>query len=157
MTLQATTAGGSLAQASIRVTNTDQRAGADVPQMYIEDPASTGEPPRQLKGFSRVSLSPGQSATVHLPLNARALSWSLSWWNPSAHAWTVSRGCYTVAIGPNERDIAAQQTLARQRRPLPGGRRRQSRSAPARAQPRTRAAARRAGWPAHSLGRRGWA
>jgi beta-glucosidase len=74
MTLQATTAGGNLAQASIRVTNTGQRAGADVPQMYIEDPASTGEPPRQLKGFSRVSLSPGQSATVHLPLNARALS-----------------------------------------------------------------------------------
>lgn len=125
MTLQATTAGGNLAQASIRVTNTGQRAGADVPQMYIEDPASTGEPPRQLKGFSRVSLSPGQSATVHLPLNARALSW----WNPSAHAWTVSRGCYTVAIGPNERDMPRSRPSP-STAPAARGRRRQSRSAP---------------------------
>ena len=152
MTLQATTAGGNLAQASIRVTNTGQRAGADVPQMYIEDPASTGEPPRQLKGFSRVSLSPGQSATVHLPLNARALSW----WNPSAHAWTVSRGCYTVAIGPNERDIAAQQTLAVNGARCPGA---TAAIAIGSGSGTTayRAAARRAGWPAHSSGRRGWA
>jgi hypothetical protein len=108
MTLQSTHASANVAQASIRVTNTGDRAGADVPQMYVEDPASTGEPPSQLKGYGRVSLSPGTSATVNLALTARALSW----WNSTSHSWTVSPGCYTVGIGPNERDMAAQQILA---------------------------------------------
>jgi beta-glucosidase len=108
MTLRATSTAGNVAQASVQLTNTGTRAGADTPQMYIEDPTSTGEPPRQLKGFAHVSLSPGASTTVDLPLDARALSW----WNPSTHTWTVSPGCYTVAIGHDERDIAAQQVLA---------------------------------------------
>ena len=108
MTLGATNADGNVAQASIRVTNSGGRAGADVPQMYIDDPASTGEPPSQLKGYVHVSLAPGASATVNLPLTARALSW----WNSTTHSWTVSPGCYTVAIGPNERDIAAHQILS---------------------------------------------
>ncbi len=108
MTLAATSAGGNVAHASIRVTNAGTRAGADVPQMYIEDPASTGEPPRQLEGYARVSLSPGASATVDLPIGARALSW----WNPATHAWTVSPGCYTVVVAPNERDTAASAVLA---------------------------------------------
>jgi beta-glucosidase len=108
MTLEATNAGGNVAQASVRVTNSGDRAGADVPQMYIEDPAATGEPPSQLKGYARVSLAPGAAAMAYLPLTARALSW----WNATSHSWTVSPGCYTVAIGPNERDTAARQILA---------------------------------------------
>ncbi|MFZ0043208.1 MAG: glycoside hydrolase family 3 C-terminal domain-containing protein [Solirubrobacteraceae bacterium] len=108
MGLHATSAGGDVAQATIHVANTGSRAGADVPQLYIEDPPVTGEPPRQLQGYSRVSLSPGGSATVTIPFGARALSW----WNFSTHTWTVSRGCYTVAVGPNERDIEAHEILA---------------------------------------------
>jgi beta-glucosidase len=55
MTLQATKTGGNVARASIRVTNTGQRAGADVPQMYIEDPTSTGGRRVNSKG-SRASV-----------------------------------------------------------------------------------------------------
>lgn len=108
MTLRATSAGGSVATATIRVANTGTRTGADVPQLYVEDPPSTGEPPRQLEGYGRVNLAPGAAATVSLPLDAR----SLSWWNSATQAWTVSAGCYTVAVGSDERDIAAQEVLA---------------------------------------------
>jgi hypothetical protein len=108
MTLRASSAGGSVATATVRVTNTGGRAGADVPQLYVDDPTATGEPPRQLKGYARVNLAPKASATVSLPLDARALSW----WNASTHAWTVSAGCYTVSVGANERDIVGSEMLA---------------------------------------------
>jgi beta-glucosidase len=97
-----------VAAVTITVTNTGDRKGADVPQLYVEDPASTGEPPRQLKGFRRVDLAPGASTQVRMDIDARALSW----WNPAFHDWTVSRGCYTIAIGHNEGDLTAQQVLA---------------------------------------------
>ena len=41
---------------SVDVANTGSRAGAEVPQLYVGMPASTGEPPKQLKGYEKVSL-----------------------------------------------------------------------------------------------------
>ncbi len=101
-------AGGSLATVTFKVTNSGARKGADVPQLYVGDPASTGEPPWQLKGFQRVTLNPGASTRVTLPIDARALSW----WNTTTHAWTASRGCYTLALAHNERDVVARKILA---------------------------------------------
>ena len=46
------------------ITNTGKRAGSDVAQLYLGDPPATGEPPRELEGFQRVSLAPGASARV---------------------------------------------------------------------------------------------
>jgi beta-glucosidase len=97
-----------LATATINVINAGSRTGADVPQMYVADPVSTGEPPKALRGFERVGLDPGQTTTASFPIDRSALSW----WDPTTHSWTVSPGCYTVMIGHDERDIAAQQTLA---------------------------------------------
>src|SRR5499427_7201121 len=51
-------------QVSATVTDTGQRAGSDVAQLYLGDPSATGEPPRQLAGFQRVALDAGQSAQV---------------------------------------------------------------------------------------------
>ena len=51
-------------QVSADVTNTGHRAGADVAQLYVGDPASTGEPAEQLKGFQRVTLRPGETTRV---------------------------------------------------------------------------------------------
>jgi beta-glucosidase len=76
--------------------------------MYLQDPSATGEPPRQLKGYAHVSLNPGASATVSLPIDARALSW----WDTSTHRWTVTKGCDEVDIGSSERDIVARKVLA---------------------------------------------
>jgi beta-glucosidase len=77
------------------VTNTGSRAGSDVAQLYVGFPASTGEPPRDLEGFNRVTLAPGQSAPVSFTLTPQ----QLSWWSDSANGWTESPGSYGVYVG----------------------------------------------------------
>jgi beta-glucosidase len=100
--------GSEVASASVAVTNTGRRAGADVPQLYIADPASTGEPPRQLKGFDKVTVNPGQTQRVSFAIDQRALSQ----WSTAIHNWQVARGCYGVLIGHDDRDITQQATIA---------------------------------------------
>ena len=56
--------------ASVRVTNTGSKAGAEVPQLYLKYPGAAGEAPWSLKGFDKVILSPGESQIVTFPLNA---------------------------------------------------------------------------------------
>jgi beta-glucosidase len=77
------------------VTNTGSRSGAEVAQLYLGDPASAGEPARQLRGFQRVTLAPGQAATVSFPLTAR----DLAYWDTGANRWAVASGGYQVRVG----------------------------------------------------------
>jgi beta-glucosidase len=77
------------------VTNTGSRTGADVAQLYLQDPAGVGEPPRQLAGFKRVSLQPGQSTQVTFEVTPR----SEEWWDTSANGWSSSPGTYGVYVG----------------------------------------------------------
>ncbi len=80
---------------SATVTNTGARAGSDVAQLYLGDPAAAGEPPRQLVGFQRVSLRAGQSARVSFTITPRD-SW---WWDQAAGGWSQSVGTYGVYVG----------------------------------------------------------
>jgi beta-glucosidase len=80
---------------SATVTNTGARAGSDVAQLYLADPAGVGEPPRQLAGFDRVSLAPGQSQTVSFTVTPRREEW----WDTSANGWSSSPGTYGVYVG----------------------------------------------------------
>jgi len=80
---------------SATVTNVGRQAGADVAQLYLGDPATTGEPPRQLVGFQRVKLNPGQSARVQFTITPRD-TW---WWSDRANGWTQTRGLYHVYVG----------------------------------------------------------
>ncbi len=82
-------------QVSATITNVGSRAGSDVVQLYVGDPASTGEPPRSLQGFSRVTLAPGQSQQVSFTVTPQ----QLSWWSDSANGWTESTGTYRVYVG----------------------------------------------------------
>jgi beta-glucosidase len=91
----ATVNGVQTVQVSATVTNTGNRAGADVAQLYLGDPAAAGEPPLQLKGFQRVTLNPGQSAKVTFALPPSA-TW---WWDQAAGGWTQSTGSYRVYVG----------------------------------------------------------
>jgi beta-glucosidase len=91
-----------------RVTNTGKVAGSDVAQLYLGDPASAGEPPRQLKGFQKVTLRPGQSTTVRFTLNGH----DLSYWDDTADGWVLPDGRYRVYVG----DSSALANL-----PLRGG------------------------------------
>jgi beta-glucosidase len=80
---------------SATVTNTGKVAGSDVAQLYLGDPAVAGEPPRQLKGFEKVTLRPGQSATVRFTLNGH----DLSYWDDTADGWVLPDGQYQVYVG----------------------------------------------------------
>jgi beta-glucosidase len=77
------------------ITNTGQRAGTDVAQLYLGDPPATGEPPRQLAGFQRVSLAPGASARVSFVITPQ----QESWWSDAANGWTQTAGSYQVYVG----------------------------------------------------------
>ena len=77
------------------VTNTGRVAGSDVAQLYLGDPASTGEPPRSLVGFQRVNLAPGQSTRVSFTITPQ----DMSWWSDSANGWTQTAGLYHVYVG----------------------------------------------------------
>ena len=82
-------------QVSATVTNVGNRSGADVAQLYLGDPAAAGEPPRQLVGFQRLKLDPGQSQRVQFTITPRD-TW---WWDDGANGWTQSAGLYRVYVG----------------------------------------------------------
>ena len=84
------------------ITNVGRRVGTDVAQLYLGDPASTGEPPRQLVGFRRVTLGAGRSASVRFIVTPRD-TW---WWDQSAPGgnstgggWSQTGGGYRLYVG----------------------------------------------------------
>jgi hypothetical protein len=93
---------------SATVTNTGRRAGIAVPQLYLGFPTAAGEPPKQLRGFQRVSLGPGKSQRVTFPLDSR----SFSHWDTAAGNWAITPGCYDVLVGASSRDIREQGQIA---------------------------------------------
>jgi beta-glucosidase len=102
-----TLAQGGAATVTATVTNTGSRAGADVAQLYLTDPAASGEPPRQLEGFTRVSLAPGASQTVTFQLTQR----NLQYWNSSSSTWATSTGSYGVEVGDSDANLPLSGTL----------------------------------------------
>jgi beta-glucosidase len=86
---------GNLVTVSATVTNTGTVTGSDVAQLYLGAPAVAGEPPRQLKGFQKVTLHPGQSTTVHFSLSGH----DLSYWSDTANGWVVPDGQFSVYVG----------------------------------------------------------
>ena len=92
------------------VTNTGSVAGAEVAELYVGLPSSEAipEPPRQLKGFDKVELKPGETQRVRLSLNARAFSY----WDVGKHAWAVVPGTVKVMVGASSRDIRLEGAVA---------------------------------------------
>ena len=70
-------------------------------QLYVGFPVEAGEPPRQLKGFQKVTLEPGKSATVTFDLDSRALSY----WDETTAGWKTVKGTYSILVGASSRDI----------------------------------------------------
>ncbi len=85
------------------VTNTGARVGATVAQLYVRPPndEKIDRPMQELKGFSRVTLKPGETQTVSIPLNGR----SFSYWDVQSHSWKIIPGEYEIAIGQSSREI----------------------------------------------------
>ena len=105
--LQVRKTSDSTAEVSFSVRNTGNRLGATVPQIYVSFPSEAGEPPKQLKGFQKVSLAPGQSTKVTIPLNPRAFSY----WKDRITGWTIAPGTYKVMLATSARDIVAFKEL----------------------------------------------
>ncbi|WP_370097452.1 glycoside hydrolase family 3 C-terminal domain-containing protein [Streptacidiphilus sp. MAP12-20] len=89
------------------VTNTGSRAGADVAQLYVAQPSSVGEPPRQLQGFARVDLQPGQSKPVAFQLTQR----SLQHYDATSAGWTTTPGSYGILVGDSSANLPLTGTL----------------------------------------------
>ena len=94
--LPATAVSGSTVPVTFDVTNTGSVAGAEVAQLYISDPsAKATRPDRELKGFEKVRLAPGETRHVTLNLDARAFSY----WDETAHKWTIDPGKFVIRVG----------------------------------------------------------
>jgi beta-glucosidase len=87
---------GEATAVSLDVTNTGQTAGDAVAQIYIHQRAgSASRPVRQLKGFRRIALAPGQTKTLTFPLGPD----ELSFWSPQAKGWGVEPAMFDVWAG----------------------------------------------------------
>jgi beta-glucosidase len=83
------------------VMNTGSRKGAEVAQVYVsDDHAKTERPERELKGFERVELAPGETKHVSVTLDARAFAY----WKTSTSKWTIDPGKFTVHVGDSVED-----------------------------------------------------
>jgi beta-glucosidase len=102
----AASGGATGATVNVDVANTGGRAGAEVPQLYVGMPKSTGEPPKQLKAYDKVFLQQGERRTVTFKLGQR----SFSHWK--AGGWKVAAGCYRIMVGSSSRDIAQQGVVS---------------------------------------------
>ena len=88
----------------VTVTNTGDRAGADVVQVYTSLPGSAVvRAPRELKGFAKVALEAGESREVVVHVRRE----DLAYWDTRVDRWLVEGGSYTVEVGASSRDIRA--------------------------------------------------
>ncbi|MDD5423833.1 MAG: glycoside hydrolase family 3 C-terminal domain-containing protein [Candidatus Omnitrophica bacterium] len=98
-------------EVSFDLKNTGERAGAEVAQMYIRDTeASVDRPVRELKGFKRVYLEPGETKRIAFKLDKR----SLSFYDVKNKQWTAEPGEFEVIIGSSSRDAKLKGILVLQ-------------------------------------------
>jgi len=91
--------------ARVEVTNTGNRAGADVAQVYVSGPGF--EAPRRLGGFAKLELAPGERKVVEIHIDPRLLAE----WHADHPGWTRAAGRYTVTVGYSSRDLGESQRL----------------------------------------------
>jgi beta-glucosidase len=89
-------------EVSFDVTNAGKRAGADVAQVYVGDThAAVERPVKELKGFQRVELQPGETKHVSVVLNGRAFTY----YDVSAKNWRADSGEFTISVGRSSEEI----------------------------------------------------
>jgi beta-glucosidase len=92
----------------VGVTNTGRRRGDEVVQLYVRHPASrVARPIRELHGFTRVTLAPGEHRTVTLRLPSSALRY----WDDKRHVWTLEPETVVLEAGSSSADIRSSRPL----------------------------------------------
>ncbi|MBM7805149.1 beta-glucosidase [Geodermatophilus bullaregiensis] len=106
--LRVTATGDDSATVSVTVTNTGNRAGKHVVQVYVATTAGpVRRPARELRAFTKLSLEPGESRTVDLDLDRRAFAY----WDVREHGWVVPPGEYTAQVCADAAEVLAEETV----------------------------------------------
>lgn len=93
---------------SLTVTNSGDRDGGEVVQMYVGlKNAIVFRPEKELKGFSKVYLKAGESQKVHIPFDDK----TFRYWNIKTNHWEVEMGTYRIMVGANVSDIRLEAEL----------------------------------------------
>ena len=93
---------------SVDVSNTGPVAGKEIVQVYVHDHESRLiRPYKELKGFAKVSLEPGETKTVTIPLNFRAFAY----FDPAHNQWVTESGQFDILIGASSADIRGRATV----------------------------------------------
>jgi beta-glucosidase len=95
-------------EVAVEVTNTGKTIGAEVLQIYVgQTECSVERPVRELKGFTKAALKPGQTKKVKIFLDADAFSF----WSVLKHAWVIEPGEFVIEVGSSSRDIRCRETV----------------------------------------------
>jgi beta-glucosidase len=99
------------ATVSFTVTNTGDRDGTEIPQVYLALPDAADEPGRRLVGFDRVELAAGESTRVELVVDSTASNQPFSIWDVDADRWVAPKGRYEISVGSSSRDLHLSDSL----------------------------------------------
>ncbi|MDD1778519.1 MAG: fibronectin type III-like domain-contianing protein, partial [Candidatus Helarchaeota archaeon] len=87
---------------SLNLTNSGERTGAEVVQLYVQDVKSSVERPlKELKGFQKVALKPGEKKSLTFELSEQ----DLAFYDENKHTWRAEAGTFKILIGSSSRDI----------------------------------------------------
>lgn len=100
-----------VATVAFTVTNTGDRDGTEVPQVYLALPDAAGEPGKRLVAFDRVELAAGESTRVELVVDSSASNQPFSIWDVDADRWVAPKGRYEISVGSSSRDLPLADTL----------------------------------------------
>ena len=99
---------GQNVEVAMTVKNTGKVAGKEVVQLYVRDvQSSLVRPPKELKGFAKVELAPGESKEIAFTLDERAFSF----YDPYRQRWVAEPGEFEVQVGASSRDIRLKGTF----------------------------------------------
>ncbi len=94
---------------TVDITNTGNVFGKEVVQLYVSDVESTVfRPVRELKGFEKVALNPGETKTVSFRLSKRAFAY----WNTTLSDWHVETGAFKIQICKSSRDVVLEKEIS---------------------------------------------
>jgi beta-glucosidase len=95
-------ANGTILTAQLEIKNTGSRAGAEVAELYVhQNNPSLPRPERELKGFAKVFLKPGETQNVSIPLDKNAFAF----YSPNQKSWVAEKGAFEISVGGSSRDL----------------------------------------------------
>lgn len=93
---------------TLKVKNTGKIAGSEIVQLYVaDDHSKISRPVKELKGFSKVTLEPGQEKQVTMQLNSR----SFAWYDVTKKDWKIEPGSFLIILGSSSADIRLKTNL----------------------------------------------